>query len=186
MDVLYTYRVQDSCRDDHHNYCRPQHSHPYICSLDMKWVLKLVVAERAKRVEPHWQVMWMAARDIWHVGMYTCVKPSGQLLHTHAWMVLHESAIFEIYFYRERKLWKKNLLLRSGLKPGSHALQTTAFATEPMGLWQLWTSNLIWLLYCWLLQGVLTIVRWLPWPCIRESQQTHDHQALQGMLTVLF
>ena len=55
-----------------------------------------------------------------------------------------ESAIFQIYFYRERKLWKKkkDLLLSSGLEPGSDALQTTAFAIEPMGLWQLWTSNL--------------------------------------------
>ena len=45
-----------------------------------------------------------------------------------------ESAIFEIHFYRERKLWeKKDLLLWSGLEPGSDALQTTAFATEPMG-----------------------------------------------------
>ena len=47
-----------------------------------------------------------------------------------------ESANFEVHFYRERKLWKKDLLLRSGLEPGSDALQTTAFATEPMGLWQ--------------------------------------------------
>ena len=38
-----------------------------------------------------------------------------------------ESAIFEIYFSLE----KKDLLLRSGLEPGSDALQTTA---EPMGL----------------------------------------------------
>ena len=53
-----------------------------------------------------------------------------------------ESAIFEIHFYQERKLWKKrSLVLWSGLEPGSDALQTTAFATEPMGLWQLWTSN---------------------------------------------
>ena len=54
-----------------------------------------------------------------------------------------QSAIFETHFYQERKLWrKKDLLLRSGLEPGSDALQTTAFATEPMGLWQLWTANL--------------------------------------------
>ena len=56
-----------------------------------------------------------------------------------------ESANFEIHFTgpRERKLWeKKHLLLRSGLEPGSDALQTTALATEPMGLWQLWTANL--------------------------------------------
>ena len=39
-------------------------------------------------------------------------------------------------------LEKKDLLLWSGLEPGSDALQTTAFATEPMGLWQLWTANL--------------------------------------------
>ena len=31
---------------------------------------------------------------------------------------------------------------RSGLEPGSDALQITAFATEPMGLRQLWTANL--------------------------------------------
>ena len=37
---------------------------------------------------------------------------------------------------------KKDLLLRSGFEPGSDALQTTAFTTEPMGLWQHWTSNL--------------------------------------------
>ena len=73
--------------------------------------------------------------------MYTCVKPLGQLLHG-ACVAGAESAFFEIYFYRERKLWKKDHLLRSGLEPGSDALQTTAFATEPMGLWQLWTSNL--------------------------------------------
>ena len=70
------------------------------------------------------------------------VKPLGQLLHAHCANGA-ESANFEIYFYRERKLWKKkDLLLRSGLEPGSDALQTTAFATEPMGLWQLWTANL--------------------------------------------
>ena len=56
------------------------------------------------------------------------------------------SAFFEIYFYRERKPWKKNLLLRSGLEPGSDALQTTAFATEQ---WGSGISGLqIWLLYC--------------------------------------
>ena len=66
----------------------------------------------------------------------------GQLLHAHAQMVLSQQ-FFEIHFYQERKLWrKKDLLLRSGLEPGSDALQTTAFATEPMGLWQLWTANL--------------------------------------------
>ena len=72
----------------------------------------------------------------------TCVKPLGHLLHAHAQNGA-ESANFEIHFYRERKLWKKkDLLLRSGLEPGSDALQTTALATEPMGLWQLWTANL--------------------------------------------
>ena len=51
--------------------------------------------------------------------------------------------MFEIHFYPERKLWGgKDLLLWSGLEPGSDALQTTAFSTEPMGLWQLWTANL--------------------------------------------
>ena len=44
-----------------------------------------------------------------------------------------ELAIFEIIFYREKEL---------DLEWGSDALHTTAFTTEPMGLWQLWTSNL--------------------------------------------
>ena len=72
--------------------------------------------------------------------MYTCVKPLGQILHAHAQMVLSQQ------FFLTGKLkgnpGKKELLPRSGLKPGSDALQTTALATEPMGLWQLWTTNL--------------------------------------------
>ena len=43
-----------------------------------------------------------------------------------------ESVIFD--FTGKRNSGKKDLLLRSGLKPGSYALQTTAFTTEPMGL----------------------------------------------------
>ena len=47
-----------------------------------------------------------------------------------------ELAFLEIIFYRERNLtW-------SGFEPGFDALLTTAFTTELMGLWQLWTSNL--------------------------------------------
>ena len=87
-----------------------------------------------------------------------------------------ESAIFEIHFYRERKLWgKKDLLLRSGLEP---ALQTTAFATEPMGLLQLWTANLALIL---LTAAVSVDYSERPWPSgiSGESQQT---QALQGTL----
>ena len=94
-----------------------------------------------------------------------------------------KSAIFEIHFYRERKLWiKKDLLLRSGLEPGSDALQTTAFATEPMGLWQLWTANLALKL---LTAAVSVDYSERPWPSgiSGESQQT---QTLQGILTVLF
>ena len=101
-----------------------------------------------------------------YMYIYTCVKPLGQLHHA------------QIYFYRERKPWKKDLLLWSGLEPGSDALQTTAFATEPMGLWQLWTANLALILLTAAVrdhghQGYLH----------GESQQT---QALQGILTVLF
>ena len=71
------------------------------------------------------------------------VEPLGQLLHTHAQNGA-ESANFEIYLTGKETLGeKKDLLLRSGLEPGSDALQTTAFATEPMGLWQLWTANLL-------------------------------------------
>ena len=91
-----------------------------------------------------------------------------------------ESAIFEI---QERKLWKKNLLLWSGLEPGSDALQTTAFATEPLGLWQLWTANLALILLTTAAVSVDYSER--PWPSwiSGEGQQT---RALQGILTVLF
>ena len=74
--------------------------------------------------------------------MYTCVKPLGQLLHAHAWLVLNQQFSKFIFTGKGNSGKKKDLLLRSGLEPGSDALQTTAFATEPMGLWQLWTSNL--------------------------------------------
>ena len=80
-----------------------------------------------------------------------------------------KSAIFEIIFTGKGN---KDLLLMSGLEPGSDALQTTAFATEPMGLWQLWTSNL----------ALILLTAW-PSGISGESQQT---QALQGILTVLF
>ena len=72
---------------------------------------------------------------------HTCVKPLGQLLHAHAQMVLSQQFL-KFIFTGKGNSGKKYLLLRSRLEPGSDALQTTAFATEPMGLWQLWTANL--------------------------------------------
>ena len=75
--------------------------------------------------------------------MYTCVKPLGQLLHVHAQMMLSQQFFLNLFLLGKETLEKKiSCMLRSGLEPGSDALQTTAFATEPMGLWQLWTSNL--------------------------------------------
>ena len=76
-----------------------------------------------------------------YVCMYTCVKPLGQLLHAHAHMVLSQQ-FSKFIFTGKGNSGKKDLLLRSGFEPGSDALQTTALATEPMGLWQLWTANL--------------------------------------------
>ena len=71
----------------------------------------------------------------------TCVKPLGQLLHAHVQMMLSQQ-FSKFIFTGKGNSGKKSLVLWSGLEPGSDALQTTAFATEPMGLWQLWTSNL--------------------------------------------
>ena len=59
----------------------------------------------------------------------------------HAQMVLSQQFL-KFIFTGKGNSGKKDLLPRSGLEPGSDALQTTAFATEPMGLWQLWTANL--------------------------------------------
>ena len=73
---------------------------------------------------------------------HTCVKPSSQLLYAHAQVVLSQQSSKFIFTGKGNSGGKKDLLLRSGLEPGSGALQTTAFATEPMGLWQLWTANL--------------------------------------------
>ena len=111
----------------------------------------------------------------------TCVKPLGQLLHAHAQMVLSQQFL-KFIFTGNGNSGKKDLLLRSGLEPGSDALQTTAFATEPMGLWQLWTANLALIL---LTAAVSVDYSERPWPSgiSGESQQT---QALQGILTVLF
>ena len=112
--------------------------------------------------------MWMAARDI---CMYdTCVKPLGHLLHAHAQIVLNQQFIFT---GKGNPGGKKDLLLRSGLEPGTDALQTTAFATEPMGLWQLLTA------------AVSVDYSERPWQSgiSGEGQKT---QALQGILTVLF
>ena len=71
--------------------------------------------------------------------MYVCIRASSPWAnYSRTCANGAESAIFEIYFYRERKLWKKKISCSGvGLEPGSDALQTTAFATEPMGLWQL-------------------------------------------------
>ena len=72
---------------------------------------QLIVAERAKRVEPHWQVMWTAARDIcMYVCMYVYVRRALGPITLRACVAGAESALFEIYFYRERKLWKKRSL----------------------------------------------------------------------------
>ena len=112
----------------------------------------------------------MAARDIcMYVCIHVTVKPLGQLLHAHAQMVLSQQ--FLKFSFNGKG--NPDLLLRSGLEPGSDALQTTAFATESMGLWQLWTANLALLLH-----AVSVDYSERPWPSgiSGESQQT---QALQ-------
>ena len=78
-------------------------------------------------------------------------------------------------------LEKKSLVLRSGLEPGSDALQTTAFATEPIGLWQLRTANLTLIL---LTAAVSVDYSERPWSSgiSGEIQQT---QALQTYCTLL-
>ena len=73
----------------------------------------------------------MAARDISYIRQ--ALRP----ITPRACANGAESANFEIFFTRKGNSGKKDQLLRSGLEPGSDALQTTAFATEPMGLWQL-------------------------------------------------
>ena len=92
-----------------------------------------------------------------------------------------EIAIFEIIFLPGKETLGKKDLFRRGLEPGSDALQTTAFATEPMGLWQLWTANLALILLTAGLQRETMDGHHAG--ISGESQQT---QALQGILTVLF
>ena len=116
--------------------------------------------------------------------MYVYVRRALGPITLRACVAGAESAFFEIYFYRERKLWeKKDLLLRSGLEPESDALQTTAFTTEPIGLWQLWTSNLALILLTVAVSVDYSGIATMATEISGESQQT---QALKGMLTVLF
>ena len=69
----------------------------------------------------------MAAHDIYiYIYIYIYeryIKPSGQLLHAHAQMVLSQQ-ILKFIFTGKGNSGKKDLLLRSGLEPGSDALQT--------------------------------------------------------------
>ena len=69
--------------------------------------------------------------ELFHIWSYIhCILRAS--IHDCACTIGAELAIFEIIFYRERN---------SDLE-GSDALHATAFTTESMGLWQLWTSNL--------------------------------------------
>ena len=108
-----------------------------------------------------------------YVCVRTCIKPLGQLLHAHAQMVQYSKFIFTGKGNSGKMI---SCSCRSGLELWSDALQTTAFATEPMGLWQLWTSNLALIL---LTAAVSVDYSERPWPSgiSGESQQT---QALQG------
>ena len=122
----------------------------------------------------------MAARDIcMNVCMYVYVRRALGPITPCACANGAESAIFVL----PGKETLEDLLLRSGLEPGSDALQTTAFATEPMGSGSsAWTSNLALIL---LTAAVSVDYSERPWPSgiSGESQQT---QALQGIITVLF
>ena len=117
----------------------------------------------------------MAARDI-------CIHVVRQALRPITPRACANGAESAIFITGKGNPGKKELLLRSGLEPGSDALQTTALATEPMGLWQLWTANLALIL---LTAAVSVDYSERPWPLgiSGESQQT---QALQGILTVFF
>ena len=77
--------------------------------------------------------------------VYMCVyvrQALGPITPLHEQMVLSQQVLNLYLPGKETLERKKHLLLRSELEPGSDALQTTAFTTEPMGLWQLWTSKL--------------------------------------------
>ena len=124
----------------------------------------------------------MAACDI---IMYTCVKPLGQLLHAHAQMVLSQQ-FSKFVFIGKGNSGGKNLLLWSGLEPGSAALQTTAFATEPMGLWQLRTSNLALILLTAAVSVDYSERPSMAIMDISDSGEGQQTQALQGILTVQF
>ena len=80
-----------------------------------------------------------------YVCMYTWVKPRGDIRTyncAYAQMVLSQQYPKLILPGKEILEEKKRSLAQEWTRTESDALQTTAFATEPMGLWQLWTSNL--------------------------------------------
>ena len=81
-----------------------------------------------------------------------------------------ELAIFEINFYREiEELWP-GVDSNGGLM---HWPCTTAFTTEPMGLWQLWTLNLALIL--------MTAVSLLTSVQVRHTCQPREVQSLDKL-----
>ena len=92
--------------------------------------------------------MWMAARDIYmYVCMYVYVRQALGPITPRAYANGAESAIFEIYFYWERKLWKKRSLVQEwDLNLG---LMHCRPLPLPPSQWGSGSSGLqIWLLYC--------------------------------------
>ena len=122
----------------------------------------------------------MAARNIY---IYVRYVVTLGLITPRACINVAESAFLKFIFMGQGNSGKT--ISCSGVDSNlglMHALQTTAFATEPMGLWQLWTAILAHIL---LTAAVSVDYSERPWPSgiSGESQQT---QVLQGIFTVLF
>ena len=95
----------------------------------------------------------------WQLAIYVSyVRQALGLITPRAYAKGAESAIFEIHFYRERKLWKKEISC-SGVGSNLGLMHCRPLHLPP-SQWGSGRSGLqIWLLYCWLLQWVLTTVR---------------------------
>ena len=118
-----------------------------------------------------WWCGWQLAIYVWYV------RQALGLIALRACANGAESVIFEIYFYRERKHWKKkDLLIWSGFKPGSDAADNCLYH---------WATGALAALNFKL--GSYSVQCWLQWAVGHQERNCKakfkETQALQGILT---
>ena len=107
------------------------------------------------------------------------VRQALRLIELCACAMVAESAMSETFFFSRKenlakKIWPGRVSI---LGPG--AWKINAFTTEPLGLWQFWSSNWVLILF----STVTVSIQRLPEGHLEKATET---QALPGILIVLF